>query len=215
MTIQIFEYEGNQLRKVDVDDEVWWVGKDVCGILEIEKHHQALASLPDDERGTYSIGTPSGDQQMTCINEPGLYRLIFKSRKPEAERFKTWVVKDVLPQIRRTGSYAPERASTPSDVTAVNDLYLALLEDHKALTKEHMTLLKWKADYFEQQAQPKPKRAARRALTDEEQLTIKQLISEGKSDSEIALQTGRANSTVWQIRRLVDAQNNGEAGNVV
>ena len=210
MTIQIFNFEGTPVRDVLINGEPWFVGVDVCRCLDISNHSDALGSLPDDERDGVGITDPMGrGQTAICINEPGLYRLIFKSRKPEAERFKTWVVREVLPQIRRTGRYAPQGAAAAIPSTGKNDLesrYLALLD-------EHMQLLKWKADFFEKQAQPKPKRTARRALSEEEQIAIKQLISEGKSDSEIALQTGRANSTVWQIRRLVDAQSNGEAGN--
>jgi len=85
-------------------------------VLTIEKHHQALAELHDDEKGTYSIGTQcnrtnnrGGDsREMIIISEAGVFRLIFRSRKPEAERFKRWVLHEVLPQIRRTGRYVPE-----------------------------------------------------------------------------------------------------------
>jgi predicted TIM-barrel enzyme len=67
----------------------------------------SLKEFPADEKGVTTTYTPGGEQEMLTVNEPGLYRLIFQSRKPEAERFKTWVVTDVLPQIRRTGAYAP------------------------------------------------------------------------------------------------------------
>jgi prophage antirepressor-like protein len=217
MTIQIFEFEDQQLRTSLIDGETWWVATDVCACLGISNSRDAISNLPDDEKQQIdlrnSVGYPDtiqrGNPYAVCISEPGLYRLVFKSRKPEAERFKRWVFNEVLPQIRRTGRYAPQGTAGAIPSTGKTDLesrYLALLD-------EHMELLKWKADFFEKQAQPKPKRTARRALTEEEQSAIKQLISEGKSDSEIALQTGRANSTVWQIRRLVDAQSNGEAGN--
>ena len=217
MTIQIFEFEGSRLRGGLIDGTQWWAAADVCACLGISNSRDAISDFPEDEKQEIDLRNSVGDTDAIqrgnpyamAVNEPGLYRLIFKSRKPEAERFKTWVVRDVLPQIRSTGRYAPEASATAIPSTSKTDIesrYLALLD-------EHMELLKWKADFFEKQAQPKPKRTARRALTEEEQIAIKRLISEGKSDSEIALQTGRANTTVWQIRRLVDAQNSGEAGN--
>jgi len=111
-TLQLFNFETNAVRVIEQEGEPWFVGKDICQILTIEKHHQALAELDDDERGTsYNIGTPCNNgnkQQMIIISEAGVFRLIFRSRKPEAERFKRWLAHDVSPQIRRTGRYLPQ-----------------------------------------------------------------------------------------------------------
>ncbi|WP_234613608.1 BRO-N domain-containing protein [Agrobacterium vitis] len=105
--------------------EPWFVGKDVCAVLDIIKHHQALDRLDLDERDTCIVGTPSGDQTMIVVSEPGVYRLIFSSRKPEAEKFKRWLAHEVIPQIRKTGSYKPSTADpvmTPQQM----DIRLAL-----------------------------------------------------------------------------------------
>lgn len=104
--IQNFAFNEHLVRAVDIEGEPWFVGKDVCSVLDIQKHHQALDNLDEDERGTYSIGTPRGDQSMIVISEPGVYRLVFRSRKPEAEAFKRWLAHEVLPQLRHTGVYA-------------------------------------------------------------------------------------------------------------
>ena len=118
--LQVFRYKDKQVRTVDHDGEVWFVAKDVCVILEIVDYHQAVEVLDEDEKGIgYSIPTPSGMQNMTIINEPGLYKLIFKSRKPEAKSFTRWVTHDVLPTIRKTGSYTipgAEQAQEPLTV---------------------------------------------------------------------------------------------------
>lgn len=93
--------------RVDERGSPWFVAKDVCRVLEIVNHHDALASLDDDEKGV-AITDPlstGGKQEVRTISESGLYSLIFRSRKPEARRFRKWVTGEVLPAIRKTGSY--------------------------------------------------------------------------------------------------------------
>lgn len=102
----IFNYEGKQIRSVKIDGDTWLVAKDICDVLEIADYHQAVEKLDEDEKGVgYNIPTPSGMQNMTVINEAGLYKLTFRSRKPKAKEFTRWVTHDVLPEIRRTGCY--------------------------------------------------------------------------------------------------------------
>jgi prophage antirepressor-like protein len=86
--------------------EPWFVAKDVCDVLGIRNSRDAISDLESDEKSSVVIadGTP-GNPSMTVVNESGLYALIFKSRKPEAKRFKKWVTWEVLPQIRKTGQY--------------------------------------------------------------------------------------------------------------
>lgn len=103
-------FEAANIRMVILNGVPWWVGIDVTAALGIVKAHQALAGLSDYERGTYSIGTPSGDQEMIIINESGFYSLLFKSRKPVAAQFKRWLTCEVLPSIRKHGSYPPPPA---------------------------------------------------------------------------------------------------------
>ena len=109
-----FAFEEHLVRIVDRDGEPWFAGKDVCGALGIRDYHQALENLDQDERGGCSVPTPSGEQTMIVVSEPGVYRLVFRSRKPEAERFKRWLAHEVLPQIRKTGHYGiPRDAEKP------------------------------------------------------------------------------------------------------
>lgn len=112
-----FLFEGETLVRVvrGADGEPWFVGVDVCRVLGIVKPHQALDRLRDDERGTCSIGTPGGAQEAITVSEPGLYRLIFGSTKPVAERFKHWLAHDVLPAIRKTGGYKTPDETKESD----------------------------------------------------------------------------------------------------
>ncbi len=102
-----FAFEGLPIRvTTDAQGDPWFVAADVCAALHLPDTHKAVARLDDDEKGRNSIPTPGGEQDMTIVNEPGLYSLVLGSRKPEAKRFKRWVTHEVLPAIRKTGSYA-------------------------------------------------------------------------------------------------------------
>jgi len=104
--IMPFSYEGNQIRTVIVDDEPWFVAKDVCEVLAITwTGSQSLSRISDTHKGVRNYPTPGGNQELWCIDEAGLYKLIMRSNKEEAERFQDWVTEEVLPSIRRTGSY--------------------------------------------------------------------------------------------------------------
>lgn len=110
-TMQVFHYENDdEFRVVDRNGEPWFVLAEVCRKLGIANTGDAASGLDDDERMTIAItdsqiGRRGGARQMTLINESGLYSLVLRSRKPEAKRFKKWVTSEVLPSIRKTGSY--------------------------------------------------------------------------------------------------------------
>ncbi|HHT7698628.1 BRO-N domain-containing protein [Pasteurella multocida] len=102
-----FNFKSSQVRVItDPNQEFWFCGSDVCYILGYKNAPDALAKHCK-QGGIAKRYTPtqSGEQEMIFINEPNLYRLIIKSRKPEAEPFETWVFEEVLPQIRKTGKY--------------------------------------------------------------------------------------------------------------
>ncbi|MBL0419783.1 Bro-N domain-containing protein [Ramlibacter sp. AW1] len=102
-----FNFESHNVRMVmDAHLEPWFVAADVCAALDLPETHKAIARLDDDEKGRNSIPTPGGNQDMSVVNESGLFNLVLGSRKPEAKRFKRWVTHEVLPSIRKTGSYA-------------------------------------------------------------------------------------------------------------
>ena len=101
-----FEFESHALRvNLDAAGQPWFVAADVCAALELPETHKAIARLDDDEKGRNSIPTPGGQQEMSVVNESGLYNLVLGSRKSEAKRFKRWITHEVLPSIRKTGSY--------------------------------------------------------------------------------------------------------------
>lgn len=105
--LQIFNNDRfGQVRIVPVDGELMFVAKDICDCLEITKHRDAISRLDSDERGSVKLDTPGGKQDIAAINEYGLYNLVLSSRKPEAKEFKRWITHDVIPAIRKTGSYS-------------------------------------------------------------------------------------------------------------
>ena len=108
-----FLYEETQVRIVVIDGQPWFVAKDVCDVLEHSNSRKALERLDDDEKGVTTVYTLGGTQQMSIVNEPGLYNLIMTSRKLEAKAFRRWITHDVLPSIRQTGSYTLPQAPQP------------------------------------------------------------------------------------------------------
>ena len=118
--LQVFTNpEFGQVRTLTIEEEPWFVGKDVAVALGYESPRAAVSKKVDPEdKGVSEMETPSGKQQMTIINESGLYALIFGSKLESAKRFKHWVTHEVLPAIRKTGSYSiipKARALTTDD----------------------------------------------------------------------------------------------------
>ncbi|MCJ7993211.1 hypothetical protein J5N58_01190 [Rhizobium cremeum] len=105
--IQNFAFEEHLVRVVEENGDPWFVATDVAKALNFRDAANAIRSVPDDEKGTRKVSTLGGEQSLLCVSEPGLFRLIFRSNKPEAERFQRFVFHEVLPQIRRTGRYDP------------------------------------------------------------------------------------------------------------
>ncbi|SEG13116.1 BRO-N domain-containing protein [Marinobacterium lutimaris] len=100
-----FRFEGLNVRTLMIDGEPWFVAADVCEVLALRNSRDALGRLDEDEKGVATTDTLGGRQNLSTINESGLYSLILTSRKPEAKRFKRWVTSEVLPEIRKTGSF--------------------------------------------------------------------------------------------------------------
>lgn len=114
MKLELFQFEGEAVRVCLQAGEPWFVLRDVAAVLELTNYRNVAAVCPADEKGVHTVDTLGGPQRLTIISEPGLYRMIFQSRKPSAERFKSWVVREVLPSIRKTGRYAAGTAGTGS-----------------------------------------------------------------------------------------------------
>ena len=128
--LQIFNNDRfGQVRIVPVDGELMFVAKDVCDCLEITKHRDAISRLDSDERGSVKLDTPGGKQGIAAINEYGLYNLVLSSRKPEAKEFKRWITHDVIPAIRKTGSYS---MAIPQTIPEALRAYANEVESHNA-----------------------------------------------------------------------------------
>jgi prophage antirepressor-like protein len=111
-----FIFEDQLVRTVSRENAPWFVGRDVCHVLDIKNESHALARLDDDERAEVAISDPSGSKKAIIVSEPGVFRLIFTSRKPEAERFKRWLAHEVLPSLRRSGRFETA-ADEPQPIT--------------------------------------------------------------------------------------------------
>lgn len=138
---QVFDYDNQQVRTVERNEIIWFVAADVCRILSMDATQ--VRRLDDDEKGLHLVQTLGGNQSMTVVNESGLYSLIMTSRKPEAKRFKKWVTSEVLPTIRKTGSYVIDSPQ----LQIANALVLAnkMIEESKAA----IALMAPKAAFFD------------------------------------------------------------------
>lgn len=104
--LSVFSFEKSPVRTVLVSGAPWFSSADVGKILQLSNIRASVALLDDDEKGVNTIDTPGGKQEISIVSESGLYALIFKSRRPEAKKFRRWVTSEVLPAIRKTGSYS-------------------------------------------------------------------------------------------------------------
>ena len=104
--LTLFKYQDEQVRTTIIDNEIWWVLTDVCNILELTNSREVASKLDsNDVISNDTIDSMGRTQPTNCVNESGLYQIIFQSRKPEARKFLLWVTKEVLPSIRKTGKY--------------------------------------------------------------------------------------------------------------
>lgn len=107
--IKLFEYQHKQVRTITIEGQIWFVAKDVCGVLEIVNHKDAVSRLADKMKRVVGVTDPLGQEQKTLvISEAGVYKMAFRSNKPEAERFTDWLATEVIPEIRKTGRYIPK-----------------------------------------------------------------------------------------------------------
>ena len=143
--VKLFNYRDKQIRVIEQDGEPWFVAKDVCEVLGLENSRQAISGLYDNEKMTVTnndghSGQRGGAQFINYVNEPGLYKLIFKSRKPEAKKFQDWVFYEVLPDIRKHGMYLSDKAEelykfSPESFNLLLDNYVAERDKNKELQK--------------------------------------------------------------------------------
>lgn len=143
--LAIYENEEfGTVRTVVVDGEPWFVGKDVAEALGYSNSRKALLDHVDNEdKGVTNCDTLGGNQNLTIINESGVYALIFGSKLPNAKKFKHWVTSEVLPSIRKTGSY-----NLPGTYKEALQQLLIQVEENERLALENSEM-KPKAEYFD------------------------------------------------------------------
>jgi prophage antirepressor-like protein len=138
-----FNFNANEVRAILINSEPWFVASEIAKALGYRDAHDMTRMLDEDERGTHNVrigksnqyaqSFDTQDKEVTIINESGLYSCILKSRKPEAKQFKKWVTSEVLPSIRKTGSYATPTEDASKDLF-LNTAHVRQLARKKALS---------------------------------------------------------------------------------
>ena len=138
--LQIFEnIEFGAIRIIEMNNEPWFAGKDVADALGYSNSRKAIIDhVHEDDKGVTKCDTPSGRQDMTVINESGLYALIFGSKLPSARKFKHWVTSEVLPAIRKTGQYGQARIpmTIPEQIQCIAQGHVELKAEIDSVKKD-------------------------------------------------------------------------------
>ena len=126
--LRIYNFNSNEVRTLLIENEPWFILKDVCEVLGIKNPTQCADRLDEDERSMFNIGRQG---EVNIVNESGLYKVIFQSKKQEAKKFTKWVTSEVLPSIRKTGGY-----EVPKDPMAALKLMFEVQEtDNKRINE--------------------------------------------------------------------------------
>lgn len=159
--IQIFNYQNNEVRTVEMNGEPWFVLKDVCEVLGLTDTGRTAERLDPDELTRTTLVSGGQNREMFVINESGLYSVILRSDKPEAKPFRKWVTSEVLPSIRKHGAYmTPETLQAAilnpdtliqlcQQIKAEQDKNAALTAVNSQLTVDKQ-IMQPKADYFDE-----------------------------------------------------------------
>ncbi|CCF28065.1 Prophage antirepressor [Leuconostoc citreum LBAE E16] len=154
--IQVFNFEAKEVRTVIIENEAWFVGKDVADTLGYSASRNALSKHVDsDDKLTHQISASGQKREMTLINESGVYSLIFGSKLENAKRFKKWVTSEVLPAIRKHGAYMTDK--TIEDVLTNPDTIIRLATDLKNERQAKLELQQENSVLLQQNNEMKPK----------------------------------------------------------
>jgi len=136
--LRTFSFGAAPIRVVMKDDQPWWMAKDVCSVLEIGNVGDALSRLdPDEKDDIDSIDAAGRPNHAAIVSESGLYSLVLGSRKPEAKAFKRWITHEVIPSIRKTGSYGVQQFHVPQSLREA----LLLAADQQATIEAHQATI--------------------------------------------------------------------------
>lgn len=158
MDLQIFENSDfGKIRVVEIDGEPWFVLTDICKTLNLTSPHKVADRLEEDEKGRSQIPTLGGTQGMTVVNESGLYAVILRSDKPQAKPFRKWITSEVIPSIRKTGSYSVNQTDSYmiSDPIKRAERWIEEEKVRQALAlkvesqSKEIKIMQPKADYFD------------------------------------------------------------------
>ena len=159
--VQLFNFENHEVRSLLLNNEPWFVGKDVADVLGYQNGSRDINRHVDEEdRQNYQNGTFDSPRGMTIINESGLYSLVLSSKLPSAKKFKRWVTSEVLPALRKTGSYSIQPTLPKTYKEALIELVAQVeanekLELENKMKDQQLNELKPKADYYDQILQSK------------------------------------------------------------
>ncbi len=118
MSVIPFNYYDQPVRVVEIDGEPWFVGADIARILGIASASGITRMVDDEDRGSHELETPGGRQNLTIVNESGMYTALMRSNNPAAKPFRRWITSEVLPQIRKTGAYSVSPELTDDQIIA-------------------------------------------------------------------------------------------------
>ncbi|MEH2139459.1 BRO-N domain-containing protein [Nostoc sp.] len=145
--LSVFNFESHDIRFVGTADNPWWIASDVCKAIGLTNTSQSMERLIDSEKGYIEVDTLGGKQKLLAVNESGLYGLIFASRKESAVRFRVYITSEVIPAIRKTGTYSTPTttAKQPTSLTLVDTSKLIALTDRElelqAVIKQYESLI--------------------------------------------------------------------------
>lgn len=204
--IQAFAFDSHAVRVVTVDGQPWFVAKDVCECLEITNHWNCIAKLDDDEKGLQTLESLGGQQEMSVMNESGLYATILRSQGAmtpgtPAHTFRKWVTAEVLPAIRQTGCYSAPGAGTGLDAAQLGRLFDSM--------EQLVTLMPRVLGVMEQMLSAMPKMLAathpqrgkptRRRMHVEDVGRIQALRAKGYTLDDLVAETEFSQSQCWSV----------------
>lgn len=134
--LQVFNYKEKEVRTTEQDNQTWWIAQDVCEVLELSDVSMSLQRLGEDEKLIQKLFVSGQNRDVWTINEPGLYSLILTSNKPEAKAFKRWITHEVIPSLRKTGSYSMPSGKKDKELQMRIDKESRLLAREKRLSAQ-------------------------------------------------------------------------------
>jgi prophage antirepressor-like protein len=136
--VQLFDFDGENVRVVFINGEPWWVAKDVAEALDYTWNgNLRIEHVPAEWRGVTSVVTPYGAQDMACLTEQGLYFFLARSDKPKALPFQKWIAGDVLPTIRKTGQYKTKHRAFIDKTKETRVEFTDTLKNHGCNKPQH------------------------------------------------------------------------------